>query len=265
MRSLVQGKHQTGDSGEPLFTPFQQLDEARIAFRKGHLTLVAAAPGAGKSAWVFYTLIIGYFRKALNRVLYFSADTDAALMFKRAAQVLTGWTAGYIEECMADERAADIEEIVRAGTSHISMDYNTYPTGDDVRDQVNAYYEVYGVFPDVIVMDNLKNLRLEDSGRNGEFDELEGNCEFLQLIARDTGAAVITLHHVIGDYESGDKPIPLGGIRGKVTKTPESVFTLFRDPQHLYVSAVKNRDGGGDPSGRTWVSLTANLATMSYS
>jgi replicative DNA helicase len=264
MQSLNQGRRKVGDSGEPIPTPFPQLDAARISFRKGQLALVAAPPGTGKSAFVFYTLVIGWFRKMVSRVLYFSADTDAAIMFKRAAQMLTGWTAPYIEETMAGEHAESIEEIVRNGTAHIRMDYTPFPTDDDVRDQILAYYEVYGTFPDVIVMDNLSNLRL-DNGAKDEVAALQENCEFLHLIAKETGAAVITLHHVVGAYEDGDKPTPLGGLKDKVSKTPESVFTLFRDSQHLYVSAVKNRDGGSDPSGRSYVALNADLSTMSYS
>lgn len=264
MQSLTQGRRKVGASGEPIPTPFPQLDAARISFRRGQLSLVAAAPGTGKSAWVFYTLVIGWFRKMVSRVLYFSADTDAAIMFKRAAQMLTGWTAPYIEEAMAGENAESIEEIVRNGTSHIRMDYTPFPTDDDVRDQLNAYYEVYGVFPDVIVMDNLSNLRL-GGGAGDETQALQENCEFLHLIAKETGAAVITLHHVVGSYEDGDKPIPQGGLKDKVSKTPEMVVTLFRDGQHLYVSAVKNRDGGADPSGRQFVTLNADLSTMSYS
>lgn len=263
MQSLTQGRRKAGDSGEPILWPFPQLDEARIAFRKGQLALVAGAPGSGKSAWVLYALIIGYYRKATSRVLYFSADTDAAIMFKRAAQMLTGYTAGYIEEQLSEGGAEIIEGIVKAGTAHITLDYNSYPTADDIRDQVYAYYEVYGCFPDVIVMDNLKNLRM--GGSDGEFEELEENCEFLQLIARDTGAAVIALHHVTGDYESGDKPIPLSGVRGKVTKTPETVLTVFRGQGNLYISPVKNRDGEADASGKRYIAITADMATMSYS
>lgn len=196
-------------------------------------------------------------------MLYLSADTDPAVQYKRVASMATGYSGDYVALQM-EHHAEELDKIVAGASGHITFDFNPYPGGDDVIDQVNAYVEVHGVYPDMIIMDNLKNLRLEDGARSGEFDELEGSCEFLQLLARQTGAAVVTLHHVTGYYEAGDQHIPLSGIRGKVTKTPEVVLTLFKDPNFMYVSPVKNRDGRSDSSGKFWASMAMELARMSF-
>lgn len=259
MQFISQAKRKAGTSGEPLPNPFGDLANEGIHLRRSQLHLLTAAPGTGKSA-----LILGWMMRTSSvRVLYISSDTDAAVQYKRMACMSTGYSSDYIDQQM-EHHPEELDAIIRNAGHHITFDFNPYPNGDEVLDQVNAYLEVYGVYPDVIIQDNLKNLRLEDASRSGEFDELEGNMEFLQLLARETGAAVITLHHVTGYFESGDQPIPLSGIRGKVTKTPEVVLTLHRSPGYTLISPVKNRDGRGDASGGFCVAVSTDLSRMRY-
>lgn len=261
--NLSQGKRKVGDSGEPIFSPFPQLEAEGIHFRKGQLSLVAAAPGGQKSALTLFWLLRGQNLTALNRCLIFSADTDAAVQYKRAAQVVTGYSNKRVEDWMESD-PEELDHRVQAGAQHIVWNFTGFPDADVILNQLKAYLEVWGDWPEVILFDNAKNVRLGDTSRSGEADELEGVMEFLWQIAKDTGAAVIALHHVIGAWEDGDKAIPLSGIRGKVSKTPETVLTLFRDASYLYVVPVKNRDGKADPTGKFWVALKSDLERMSY-
>ena len=263
MLSLSQGKRKVGDSGQPIFNPFPQLEKEGIHFRRSQLSLVAAAPGGQKSSFTLFWLLRGQNLQALNRCLVFSADTDAAVQYKRAAQIVTGFSGEHIDQWM-DERPDELDQKVREGTRHVAWSFLNYPDADDIRDQLMAYLEVWGDWPEVLLFDNLKNVRLGDTTRANEADELEGTMEFLQLIARETGAAVIALHHVTGTHEDGDKAIPLSGIRGKVSKTPETILTLWKDASYLYVTPVKNRDGKADSSGHVWIPVQADLSRMSY-
>jgi hypothetical protein len=113
----------------------------------------------------------------------------------------------------------------------------------------------------VIVVDNFKNLF---AGGGGEFEALEGNCEFLHELAKETGAAVIALHHVTGENEDGTKPIPMSGLRGKISKTPAVIWTLHRTPSHLNISPVKNRNGKANASGAWTLPILADLGRMQY-
>lgn len=263
MESLSQGKRKVGLSGEPTFSPFAQLEMEGIHFRRGQLSLVAAAPGGQKSSLTLFWLLRGQKLAAVNRCLIFSADTDAATQYKRAAQVITGYSGEHVDRMM-EEDPDTLDAKVRAGSAHISWCFDSYPDADVIKDHINAYLEVWGDYPEIMLFDNAKNVRLGDESRSGEFDELEGTMEFLQLLARQTNAAVIALHHVTGTHENGDKPIPLSGVRGKVTKTPEMVLTLFKDAGHLYITPVKNRDGRADSSGGFWIPVVSNLDRMSY-
>lgn len=263
MQSLTQGKRRAGDSGQPIFNAFPQLENKGIELRRGQLSMAASAPGGMKSAFSLYWMIHGYRGLAVDRVLYFSADTDAAVQYKRAASIVTGYSSDYITRWMEDDPES-LADAVSNGTYHIRFDFNPYPGGEDIVNQLAAYLEVYGCYPDAIVVDNLRNVRLEDGSRTGESDELEGTCEFLQQIARDTGAAVLVLHHLVGEHDAGDKPVPLSGIRGKVSKIPETILTLHRSPGFLYVSAVKNRDGQADSTGKDFVAITTDLSRMRF-
>lgn len=261
--SLTQGRRANTSAGEPTFQPFAAFDEAGLSFRRSQLTLVAAGPGCGKSALVQYMLTKGYKGLAVNRVLYFSADTDAATMFIRSCAMLTGWESSYIEgRLRGDEGVEELEAIVNGGAGHMQMVFKSYPTSSDVDSQVLAYEEVWGVLPDVIVMDNAKNMDMEMAGEDHVL--LEEACEYLHELARATNAAVITLHHVEGKYEGSDMPIPLSGLRGKIGKTPETVLTLHRSGTNLHVSPVKYRNGDADPGGKKFITLTSDLSRMQF-
>ena len=264
MRSLLQAKQRSSLSGESLFCPFPTLEAENMVPRRGELTLIAAAPGGGKSALTLNWVMRGLPGTVVNRGIYVSADTDPITQYRRAAQIHSGYSDGFIKEQMA-ENPDWVDQVVKEGTRHIVFDFTGYPDADTFRDLIMAYLEVWGDYPEFIVVDNVKNVRLGDESRSNEADELEGVCEFLQLIARETNAAVIALAHVTGTHEAGDAPIPLSGLRSKISKTPELILTMFRDSEYTYVSSVKNRGGRSDSTGKFWVALKTDLGRMAYS
>lgn len=241
------------------------MNAEEIFLRRGQFSIIAGGPGTGKSALIQFILQQGFTppkgatRK--NTVFYFSADSDPGTMFKRAAAIETGWDQSEIDRLLRQGKTAELEARVNAATKHMFMDYRSSPEAEDIEAEMAAYVTVHGAYPEVIVIDNLKNLY---AGEGGEFEALEGNCEFLHELARTTGAAVIALHHVTGDNEDGLKPIPLSGLRGKVSKTPEVVLTLHRTETHLNISPVKNRNGKAQAAGTWFLGVQVDLATMQY-
>ena len=263
MLTLTQGRRKFRSAGQPIHNPFTGMRTRGAEIRRGGLTLIAAGPGTGKSAVVQYIAQVGDGHGNVDSTLYFSADSDAATMFKRGASIATGWEQVEVERLLADGDYAGVEATVNKATSHMRMRYESNPTDQDVLNGVRAFAEIYGDFPSVVIMDNLKNL---DAGGDGEFQALEGSCMFLAELAKDTNAAVIALHHVVGDNEDGMRPIPLSGLRGKVSKTPILVATLHRGGEGvLNMSIVKNRNGMADPSGNTFMPLAVDLGRMAFS
>ena len=240
--------------------PWPQLKEAGAYIRRGQLTLIASPPGVGKSLLAQTVAHRGDDEGSLSPTLYFSADSDAGTFAQRAASIATGYQLADVQRLIHDGDDKGIESAIAAQTGHMRMNYSSHVTDQDILFEVDAYAEVFGIYPSLIVMDNLSNLQVR--GSENEFHGLQENCFFLHDIARETNAAVITLHHVSGEYEGGDRPIPLSGLRGKVSKTPELIYTLYRSGEYLNVSVVKNRSGRAFADGSNAIRIPVDLSRM---
>lgn len=228
--------------------------------RRGQLSLVAAPGGTGKTALVQSIVQRGDDHGVTLPTLYFSADSDAVTVFQRSAAMATGYELPEVERLMREGGMQMLEERVRSATSHIRWNFKSSLELDDIMDEIEAYAHVYGEYPSIMCFDNISNIT---SGEPDEFRDLQEVSFFLHDLARDTGAACIALHHVAGSFEDSGKPIPMSGIRGKISKTPELILTLYR-ASGLNVSVVKNRVGRADPSGGFFVTLNADYARMSF-
>lgn len=261
MLTLNQGRRKNTAAGAPIYSPIGALNSNEVFMRRGQLTLVSAASGVGKSAIVQAIIQRGDDYGGHNTALYFSADTDETTMWIRSACITTGYDSSSIEQMIRDGNIAGIEAEVAVATRHMAFVYNTSPSDQDVLREVEAYSVKHGVYPEVIVIDNLMNLY---AGDGDEFAALQGNCDFLHELARETKAAVIALHHVTGDFSNGDKPVPRSGLRGKIDKTPEVVLTLYRLNAQMYLCPVKNRNGRADPRAEWQLPVFVDLARMNF-
>ena len=234
-----------------------------VEIRKGQVTMFAAPPGAGKSALVHALLHHGAGRQKKNTTLYFSADSGSEVMYERAGALSARLDMTTIRQMIEAGNTGQVDAAITARESHITWDFTSSPSQEHVLMALEAYLELHGEFPEVIVMDNLKDLA--DDQDADEFRALEDAVMFLKDLARDTGAAVLTLHHVGGAFEDSTQAIPLSGLRGKVSKTPALIFTMHRpSDDELRVSVVKNRSGKADASGRFWVPVGINLSRMEF-
>lgn len=260
MQSLSQALHRNAASGEPIHSPVKAFNDNGVHFRRGQLSMIVAGPGSGKSYLIQAILHHGTGGKdALkNSCLYFSADTGPDVIYKRAACLATGYKASAVEDMMANGNTQSIEQAIQQTESHITWNFTANPSEQYVLDELTAYEGVYGHFPEVIVMDNLKDLYIEGMEAD-EFRSLEEACVFLKNLAKLTGSAVIALHHAGGAFEDGTAIIPLSGARGKVSKTPAVILTLSRTGEDMKASVVKNRNGKADQSGKLWHPIRADL------
>jgi hypothetical protein len=221
--------------------------------RRGQLVLIAAGPGIGKSAKVL-TLVLD----SMVPSLMFSADSDAFTQLSRSIAIVCDMTVAAASEMILEDRVTD--EIKKELASiPLLIDYDSSPTPHDIEEIVAAYYELCNEFPALIVVDNITNVVTDATESGDPFSGLEALMDYLHSMARVTGACVIGLHHVTGDYNNGDKPIPLNGVKGQITRVPEMVLTLHKI---LCVSPVKNRGGKADPTGQTYAELEFDGATM---
>lgn len=213
----------------------------------------------GKSAFV-----LNYALRSGVSCLYFSADSDAYVQVSRALAILGGLDMADAGELVKSNDVEKISEITEG--SPVRFSYNTSPTLTHIEYQIRAYEELYGDFPELIVVDNALDVQMDFE--DDQSQSLDALMAWLHDMARTTGSCVIVLHHVTGPFNDADKPIPLSGVKGQIGRVPELILTLHKQSQGyssdqlLCVSTVKNRGQRADPSGQTYAELSFNGQQM---
>lgn len=252
---LQRAREFNSNTGLPLPTVFERLQTLGVDFRAGQVHLIAAAPGIGKSIFAL-TLAV----RAEVPTIYFSADSDASTQYARAAAMITGDPLAIVNEALQKKNVGRYDIALNAAR-HIRFVFDSAPSLDDVNDHVMSYGWAFGQWPKLIIVDNVSNVFTESEG----FQGLEEVMDWLHQLARKTGACVIGLHHVTGEYESGDNPVPLSGLRGKISKLPVLILTLnriFGDADHMNVAIVKNRAGIASANGSWGQPIGIDLSRM---
>lgn len=200
--------------------------------------------------------------------MIFSADSDSFTQMTRSISMLTDIPLSKTTDMVLEEKIPeDVFELMN--NVPLRIDYESSPSPEDIEEILEAYWELFGEYPTLIVIDNITNV----SGVGGEDDDystgLEGLMDYLHSMARGTAACVIGLHHVTGPYNDGDKPIPLSGVKGQIARVPEMVLTLHKrkldeDTMILCISKVKVRGGQPDATGMTWAELEFIGNRMSF-
>jgi len=200
--------------------------------------------------------------------LYFSADSDAFVQLTRSISIQSGISLEQAATAVRDDKLGDVVEEL-AGIP-LRFNYSASPTCDDIELSMQAYEEVYGDYPSLVVVDNITNvLGKSSNGEDDPFSGLESLMDYLATMGRNTEACVVGLHHVTGPFNDADKPIPLSGLKGQIGRVPAMVLTLHKRPGEipgtdaLCVSTVKNRGGRADPTGQEFVRLEFTGDTMS--
>jgi replicative DNA helicase len=243
----------------PLPDVWVGLAAKQIKFRRGQVCMVAAAPNAGKS---MFALI--YAIKAKVPTLFFSADTDTTTVMMRAASITSGHSQVTVESNLAGNSKHYNHHFEKM--DHIKWVFDSSPSIDDLELEIRAYVELYGIAPELIIIDNLMNVSAET---DNEWSGLRAIMMELHDMARKTEACVMVLHHVSeqSEYGSTTKPPARRAIHGKVSQLPALILTLGYDPGQalLAVAAVKNRFGPHTADASDYAQLIVNYAACQIS
>ena len=236
----------------PLPDVWKALSSKQIKFRRGQVCMVAAAPNTGKSMFaLIYTV------KAAVPTLFFSADTDTTTVMMRVGAHASGHNQVTVEQNLFNDSHYYDKHFDRLG--HIKWVFDSSPSLDDIELEVRAYVELYGVAPELIVIDNLMNVAAET---DNEWAGLRAIMMELHDMARKTEACVLVLHHVSEQSEYGSPTLPPArrAIHGKVSQLPALILTLGYDPTigELKVAPVKNRFGPHAADGKDYATLYVN-------
>jgi predicted ATP-dependent serine protease len=164
----------------------------------------------------------------------------------RAVSMLTGEMVPAVDKMMRVEPTF-YDRVLSAGVNHIVFDFNTSPSLKDIQEATESFAVMYGDFPHLLVVDNLRNVYSPEDDTAAQ----QHNTEDLKVLAAETGSAILLLHHVTGAFEDGSVIPTLAALENKIGKVPALVVTLSHGKLgDLRTSIVKNRYGPASPAGR---------------
>jgi predicted ATP-dependent serine protease len=256
MRTLTRTLSHGDAGGQALPQTLRALKDLQVDIRGSEIAMIAGVPGAGKSSLALYIAA-----KAQVPTLYICADTAAFTMTLRLAAMLTGRTQQEIERRISQPDGHEWVKGVLADASHVVWSFDSAPNLDDIDKEVQAFEEVMGINPALIVVDNLIDVA---DGGGDEWGTLRATMKELKFLARDTGAALLLLHHTSEGFNYDVAP-PRSSLQGKVAQLPAVILTVHNDPTRssMAIAAVKNRYGAADPSGKTAAYVWFDAARMS--
>lgn len=241
------------ETGEPLPDAYKVLAAAGIRFRRGNLHLVAGQTGSMKTMWLLDMV------KRMNvPTLYLSNDSDEATIAERLlASALQRTT----EEVAADMAAMPSwAGSILAQHDNIRWSFDPGPTLDDIDLEMEAFAEVYGDYPQVLVVDVLKNVSYYEEKDAGSYARV---LQFLHTSARTTGTCAIVVHHCAEGARAEPCP-PRASVLQKQNELPVLITTVAVHGSYFYVAPVKNRHGSQDPTGSTAYRLRVDPQTCTF-
>lgn len=243
----------------PLPDPLPGLAKSRfkLRFSRGELCMFAGAPGAGKTT----VALIAAIQMGVP-TLYFSADSDELTMAAKTAAKVSGHDYSTVREVQANGLYDEIYGEMVAKLPIRWVFDPSEPSLDDIANAINAYVELWGVTPALIVVDNLMNMRVDDGGQ--EWSGMRSTVKAMHWLARHTKACVWLLHHTSEQSEAWiTSAPPRSAIQGKVSQLPPVILTFGNDGLGgLWVCVAKNRHGEADPTAKAPLRWTVDFSKM---
>lgn len=252
MRTLVRAIGEAEAGGRTISVPLLAFSRLDVGVRASELSMIAGVPGAGKSSLALHVAVF-----AGVPTLYVCADTSAWTMVLRTVAMLTGMTQSGVETRIITEGDDWAKEVMSTRAGHIYWVFDSAPTLDDIDSEMQAYHEVMGADPELVVIDNLVDVADGDD----EWAAARRAMKELKFLARDTGAAVLILHHT-SEAHKYDLCPPRAALQGKVAQLPALIVTVHSGAGAMLMCAVKNRYGRADSTGGTVESVWFNPQTM---
>jgi replicative DNA helicase len=247
-------------AGEPLPDVFKTLARAQIHFRRGEVALIAGPTGSMKTMFV-----LALAHDMGLPTLYFSNDSNEMTVVSRMVARVTGM----VNDPRLERRILDDPEWAGnqlKSVDHIRWSFDESPTLDDIVEEAEAFEELYGRYPAVIVVDILTKV---DYSEDSQYQSDNRIVRELDSVARQTGAAVIAVGHTSETEKNqphpGSQCQPRSAILQQIARLPTVVLTVAYQYGTFFLSPVKNRHAFSDASGLTQFRLAVDAPTATMS
>jgi len=237
--------------GERLILPYKAMNDA-IGFRTRDLTVLAGAPGGGKS-----TLAVNLAMKMNYPSLYLAQDSPASVLSRMSALV-TQDDISTTAKMLSGEERYEISEKLRNERPTLVFERGAV-TIDGIEGRVIALREWLGEAPKVLYIDNLIDLIIEGTS-HGDNSFYTKALPALKRMANKYNMAIIVLHHVTrgsnASHASGRQGIAMNDLLYAGEREARHVWGVYNDGQgNLNVQILKQQDGPADPSGNLEIGL----------
>jgi len=234
-------------AGEPLPSPYPIFDAGRAHIRRGALTMIAGPPGSMKTI-----LTLNIVEKVNVPTLYFSSDSDDFTMASRVLAMKSGETTETTEE-WTRSNVIQAQRILKS-FDHVRWSFHSSPSLEHMELKADAYAEINGEYPHLVVIDILMDVDFEGAGEQNYWALMAE----LKVLARKWMSAILVVHHT-SESVKGEPCPPRSAIMGKANQLPALILTLDGNSiaGYLNIAIVKNRFGPQDPTGKTFMKMRA--------
>jgi hypothetical protein len=215
--------------------------------------MVAGLTGSMKTLWM-----LDLIKRMGVRTEYFSNDSDETTV---ASRLLAAAVQRPVEQVAAELKGEPAwASSLLAQHDNIRWCFDPSPTLEDIGEETEAFGEIYGDYPELIVVDILRNVAYyEDAERGSNARKLQ----YFHSLARQTGAGIIVVHHCT-EASRADPCPSRSDILEKQNELPSLILTVGVRGNAFHVAPVKNRHGFQDPSGYTNPRLRVDPETCQF-
>lgn len=244
MRSLHRAVRQGMEEVKPLPAPYKAFERAQALLYPGAVSLLAGGPGSMKTITALN--IVNQLRVP---TMYISNDSTQFTIIDRVFSLLTGSESVSNKSILNNEpeRAA---KALKAWEK-VQFDFDSKPSIEDMVINCEAFHEVHGAYPKLMVLDILMNVDHEGVAEQNYWRLMPE----LKEMASDMKMALLGVHHTSENAKYDVCP-PMSAIMGKANQLPELIITqapikASDDKIVIAYAVVKNRNGPSDVTGNT--------------